>query len=88
MISKGELDIYVNNNGKESYIETLYSGCTIGSYSTLKLEDYTIFGKAKTDCTVLKLSSSNLGLIRDKHQDVEDICTEYEKYLDENGMPY
>ena len=32
IVSEGEINIYVNNNGKETYLETLYTGCTIGAY--------------------------------------------------------
>ena len=88
MISNGEIEIYVNNNGKDHFIDTLYAGCTIGSYGVLKLEDYTINAKAKTDWTLLKLSYDNLLKIRDKYQNVDEICEEYEQYIYMNGMPY
>lgn len=32
VISSGEINIYVNNNGQETYVDTLYTGCTVGSY--------------------------------------------------------
>ena len=88
IISKGEIDVFVKNNEKEFYIDTLYTGCSIGSYSMLKREDYTIYGRAKTDCTILKLSYEQLLNFRDKFPELEEILAEYEQYLHENGLPY
>lgn len=38
-----------NGNGKETYIETLGQSSIIGTYATLREEDYTYSCKAKTD---------------------------------------
>ena len=35
IITNGELDVYVNNNNRDTYLDTLYTGCVIGAYSTL-----------------------------------------------------
>lgn len=88
IISNGELDIYVHNNSKETYVETLYTGWSIGSYSALISENHTISAKARSDITLLKLSFSKLKGLRDKYEDLDKILHEYVNYLDENGLPY
>lgn len=49
IISNGELNIYLGDNKREMYLDTLYTGCTIGSYASLNADDYTVSAKAKTD---------------------------------------
>lgn len=88
LIANGELNIYVHNNTKETFVDTLYTGCTIGAYSTLTSEAYSISGKAKTDLTLLKLPFQKIRELRDKYEDLDKIMNEYETYLDENGLPY
>jgi CRP-like cAMP-binding protein len=61
-------------------LDILYSGCTIGSYSSLTAEDYSISGFAKTDLTVLKLDYHKLDKMRDKYEELDDKMTEYENY--------
>lgn len=51
IICNGELEISVNSKSStnSTYLDTLYSGCSIGSYSALAYEDYTISGRAISD---------------------------------------
>ena len=88
IISKGELNIFVYNNTKETFVETLYAGCTIGSYCSLTSEEYTISGKARNDLTVLKLPFTKMQALREKYDDLDNIMGKYETYLDDNGLPY
>lgn len=88
IVSEGELNIYVNNNGNETHLETLYTGCTVGSYCALKGEPYTIIARAKTDCNLLKLPIEKLDEFRHKYDELDIIMTEYEKYWEQNGLPY
>ena len=88
IVSQGELEIYINNNRKDTFLDVLYSGCWIGGYGVMVSDHYSISGKAKTDCTFLRLQYSKLLKIREKHEDLDKIMTEYETYLAENGLPY
>lgn len=88
IISHGEIDIFVHNNAKETFLDTLYTGCSIGAYCSLTSDDYTISGKAKTDLTLLKLPFVKMQQLREKYEDLDKIMSEYETYLDENGLPY
>ena len=88
IISQGELNIFVHNNAKETFIETLYTGWTLGSYWSLTSDEYTISGKARNDLTVLKLPFLKMQILREKHEDLDKIMNEYETYLDQNGLPY
>lgn len=88
IISQGEMNIYVHNNTKETFLETLYTGCSIGSYCLLTSEEYSISGKAKTDLTLLKLPFVKMKELREKYEDLDRVMNEYETYLDDNGLPY
>lgn len=88
IISQGEMNIYVHNNTKESFVDTLYTGCTIGGYSSLISEEYTISGKAKTDLTLLAMPFQKIRDLRETNSDLDKILAEYETYLDSNGLPY
>ena len=83
-----EVSVQNQNNISQTYLDTLYSGCTIGSYSVLMEEDYTMIGKATEDCTVLKLPYKSLSYFRDKFDELDIEISEYEKYISENGLPY
>ena len=88
IISSGEINIYLNNNGQETYVDTLYTGWTLGSYSALKGEDYTITARAKSDCSLLKIQFSKINQLRKSYDDLDEVMYEYEKYCDDNGLPY
>ena len=88
LIASGDLSVYMNNNGKDTYLETLYTGCTIGAYGALHSEEYTMSGKAKTDMAVIVLPFSKLQKLRANYEELDKILTEYETYCDENGLPY
>ncbi|CAI2372633.1 unnamed protein product [Moneuplotes crassus] len=88
IITSGELDVYVNNNKKDIYLDTLYTGCVIGSYSAITSEYYSITGIAKTDVELLKLRVEDLYDIRQEYDDLDMIISEYEAYCDEYGLPY
>lgn len=76
------------NNLSYTYLDTLYSGCTIGSYGVLLEEDYTIACKAVDECTVLKLRYKKLSEFRDSHYELDERMAEYEQYVMDNGLPY
>lgn len=82
------MNIYIHNNSKETFLDTLYTGCSIGAYSSLRLDDYSISGKAKTDLTLLKLPFSKMNDLREKYEDLDKVMAEYESYIDDNGLPY
>lgn len=81
--------MFINNNQVyEIYMDTLYPGCTIGSYSCLVQGDYTITGRAKTECLIIRLSIQTLGELRRKFEIVDLLMLEYEEYIRDNGLPY
>lgn len=88
IINNGELNIYVHNNTKETYLESLYTGWSIGAYSSLTQEPFTLSGKAKTDLTLLKLPFNKMLELREKFEDLDKVMTEYENYIEEYGLPY
>ena len=88
ILSQGELNISVHNNMNETFIETLYTGCTIGSYCSLASDEYSISGKAKTDLTILKLPFTQMQQVRAQNEDLDKVMIEYEKYIEDNGLPY
>ena len=88
IISNGELNIYIHNNSKETFLDTLYTGCSIGAYCSLRLDDFTISGRAKTDLTLLKLPFIKMQNLREKFDDLDKVMGEYESYIDDNGLPY
>jgi hypothetical protein len=88
IISNGELNIYVHNNSKENFVETLYTGCIIGAYGSLSCDDYSISGKAKTDLTLLRLPFARMQALRDTYEDLDKVMSEYQVYIEDNGLPY
>ncbi|CAI2366862.1 unnamed protein product [Moneuplotes crassus] len=89
IICNGELEIMISSKSIATgrYLETLSSGCNIGSYSCLVYEDYTITGIAQTDVSVIKLDFAILDIMRNKYDDLDRKMNEYEKFIDENGLP-
>lgn len=51
IICKGRMELLVTNqdSNNESYLDTIYSGCSIGSYGCLNTDDYALSGRALTD---------------------------------------
>ena len=90
IVCNGELEIKISNkdNSTGTFLDTLYSGWTVGSYSALVSGNYTISAKAMTDCTVLKLDFLELHNMRVKNDDLMVKMDEYEKYISKNGLPY
>lgn len=88
VITNGELDIYIGTYKQDTHLDTLYAGCIIGSYGILTCDDYRFSGKAKTNMTVLKLPYYKLQELRVGYEKLDIMLSDYEEYLDANGMPY
>jgi CRP-like cAMP-binding protein len=89
IIFKGEIDILIKNAKTfESHLDTLYSGCSIGSYSILSGDDYSFSAKSKTEWTLLKLPEKTLDEFREKYDDLNFQVSEYENYISHEGLPY
>ncbi|CAI2361263.1 unnamed protein product [Moneuplotes crassus] len=90
IIVSGRVEILImnNNNGNESYLDTLYSGCTIGSYSVLNNDDYCTSCKALTDVTYLTLDFTVLEQLRVIFEELDDNMCEYEDYIENHQLPY
>ena len=73
IISKGEIDILINKMGTDVHIDTLYTGCSIGSYGIISGQWFITSGKAKTDCTLLRLSLSKLMKARKDYEEVDAV---------------
>lgn len=68
-------------------MDTLYTGCNIGSYSVITGDDYTISGKAQIDCTILTIETSTLVYLRNTFDEINSRLNEYEDYISDNGLP-
>ena len=71
-------------------METLYRFCSFGSYTSLmkngkNLSFYKIF--AKTDVHVLCLPVEKLFDMKQSYQQVDDLVSETETYLEKQGLP-
>lgn len=89
IIVNGEVEIYINNNKVyDILVDTLFSGCSIGSYSCLKNEQYTISGMVKTDCTAIIIPKILIDNFRILYDEVNTTVGEYERYISDNGLPY
>ena len=88
IISYGEINTFIADSKKELFLDTLYSGCTIGCYGSLNADDYAISAKAKTDWTVLRMPFRTMLNLRDKYEKLDHAITRYEEYWDNNGVPY
>jgi len=71
LVVEGELEVYITNSGNETNLDTVYSGCTIGTYSILNSDLHTISVKAKYDSVVMSLDSEVLRSVREKFPELE-----------------
>ena len=76
-----------NNDIYDVSMDTLYTGCNIGSYSVITGDDYTISGKAQIDCTILTIETSTLVYLRNTFDEINSRLNEYEDYISDNGLP-
>lgn len=88
LVVDGELDVYITNNGQETVLDTIYSGCTIGTYSILNSDLHTISVRARYDSNVMALDFESLTEVRDKYSELDHYMTEYEDYIATYGLPY
>ncbi|CAI2367564.1 unnamed protein product [Moneuplotes crassus] len=88
IISDGQLEVSVHNSNTETILDTLHIGSSIGAYCSLVNEVYSISGKSKTTLKLLKLPIKKLFAMREQVEDLDYTMMEYERYVDENGLPY
>ncbi len=60
IVVDGQLDVYIVNNGQQTVLDTIYSGCTVGAYSILHTDLHTISVRARYDSNVLVLDYESL----------------------------
>ena len=88
IVIHGEVDIFMENNSRETFIESLSQSSNIGTYSTLQEEDYNFTWKAKTDCTLMMLKFETLEKYRGKYDELNYYLIEYEGFIEDNGAPF
>ena len=88
LIVEGEFDVIIENNKKETVIDSLYQGCSVGAYSILHHNPHTISLKAKFDSTVLVLEIDTLERLKEKHSELTHYMHQYEDYINTWGLPY
>ncbi|CAI2372437.1 unnamed protein product [Moneuplotes crassus] len=89
IVASGEISVSINNNQVyDIELDTLYSGCTIGSYSILNQDDHSISTAAKTDCSVILISSRILESLASKFEEISRSIEEHQEYLKQNGLPF
>ena len=88
IITNGEVDTFLGNSKKEMYFDTLYTGCSIGAYGILNGSEHSFSGKAKTNCSLLKFSHANYLKIRERFDLLDEVWSQFETYIEENGLPY
>lgn len=87
VVCSGELEIYLNSNMEESYLDTLYTGCTIGGNGCLTSELYTNSARAKSDCLIMKLNIDKVRKMRKSHSSLNLMMREYERYIEDTKPP-
>lgn len=90
IIASGRVEILIssNQNISETYLDTLYSGWSMGSYNILNNDDYCTSCKTLTDVTYLTLDTNVLENMRLDYDELDDNMNEYEDYIQQNGLPY
>lgn len=72
LICCGKLEVSICNvSGSNSYIDTLSSCSTIGSFSALSAEDYMINAICTTSCKILILKFEVIEKLRDKYEELD-----------------
>ena len=64
LVSEGEVEMSIVNNGIANSLDILYQGCSIGAYTVLNQDSYSFFARAKTNCTLLSLTREDLTAMR------------------------
>ena len=88
IVIHGKVDVFINNNGKDSYIETLTQYCNIGAYSILFETNYSFSWKASTDWALILLKHDSLEKWRALYEELDYYITQYENFADKYGFPY
>ena len=77
-IVNGEAEITMTSNGQETVIDRVGPGTSIGSYSVINGDPYTLGVKSVFDTNVLILEGSVLDDLRDNYSDLDHYLMEYE----------
>ena len=70
------------------YADTIYSGCSIGTYTLLSHDKYCMRGEAKSDVLVLAIKKEVLEKYAKLYPDMKKIMANYEKYVADFGPPF
>lgn len=88
MISSGEVEVYLVNEVKETYLETLGQGSNFGMYTALQQDTLKFTIKAKSDWTIFKLPYSVLDKLRAEYDVLNVSLFELESMVEEDAAPF
>ncbi|CAI2376015.1 unnamed protein product [Moneuplotes crassus] len=89
LICCGKIEVSICNvTGSNSYIDTLSTCSTIGSYSALSAEDHIINAICNTSCKILILKFEVIEKLREQYEELDLNLEKHEDYIEEYGIPY
>eukprot|EP00347_Sterkiella_histriomuscorum_P003990 403362169 len=90
IIIEGEVDVFIVSGFENICLENLYKFCQFGSYTSLMPENKNLSTckiSARTDTQILMLKISHLTALRSRYKQVEQILSNTEKFLLDDGLP-
>lgn len=87
IILGGNVEIFMNRNNVDIYCDTLYWGCSIGTYTFLSNCKYTMRAEAKSDVLVLVLTKDIFDKYAKANHNFKRLLVDFEKYVLINGLP-
>ena len=88
LVAEGEVEVNIVNNGIASTLDILYQGCSLGGYAVLNQDAHSVFARAKTNCTLLRLSRDTLLALRMRFDELDLEMGEHEDFVERSGVPY
>ena len=77
----------MNRNNADIYLDTLYCGWSIGTYTFLSNSKYSMRAEAKSDVLVLVITKEILDKYSKMNHDFKKVLTDYERYVHFEGLP-
>eukprot|EP00347_Sterkiella_histriomuscorum_P022573 403337973 len=87
-IVDGEIDLVIHQqDDEELQLDTLYTGCSIGSYSLIQQQKYPYTARARNSVTLLVLSRADLYEAVDVIEELNYALWDAEEFINNNGVP-
>ena len=88
IIMSGTVDILMKYGIADIYADTIYSGCSIGTYTLLNNDKYYVRGEATSDVLALSIKREVLEKHAKQYPELKRCMEDFELYITEHGPPF